>query len=42
MCPIGACIESNEDSIQRNLKSLADEIASFVSDPAAYKAKSEK
>jgi hypothetical protein len=37
MCPIGACIDSNENSIQRNLKSLAGEIASFITDPAAYK-----
>ncbi len=36
MCPIGACIDSNEDNIQRNLKSLADEIASFINDPTAY------
>lgn len=37
MCPLGACADSNEDNIQRNLKNLADEIASFISNPAAYK-----
>jgi hypothetical protein len=35
-CPVGACIESNESAIQRNLTSLAGEVAEFVLDPAEY------
>jgi hypothetical protein len=35
-CPVGACTESNEASIERNLKSLAEEVAEFIVDPAAY------
>jgi uncharacterized protein DUF4410 len=37
MCPLGACVDSNEDNIQRNLKNLAAEIAAFITDPAGYK-----
>ena len=37
MCPLGACTDSNEDNIHRNLKNLADEIATFISDPAGYR-----
>lgn len=36
MCPLGVCTDSNEDNIQRNLKNLAEEIASFISNPAGY------
>jgi len=41
MCPIGACVESNEDTIRRNLKSLAGEVAEFIVNPAEYKKRKE-
>lgn len=37
MCPLGSCINSNEDNIDRNLKSLAEDIAAFITDPAGYR-----
>lgn len=37
MCPLGSCVNSNEDNIERNLKSLASEIAAFITDPAGYR-----
>jgi hypothetical protein len=37
MCPLGSCVNSNEDNIDRNLKSLATEIAAFITDPAGYR-----
>jgi hypothetical protein len=36
VCPVGACTESNEDTIRRNLQSLAADVAEFVADPAGY------
>lgn len=41
MCPIGACVESNEAIVRRNLESLAKEIAQFVTNPAQYQQKSQ-
>ena len=38
-CPVGACTESNEASVNRNLKNLAAEVAEFVVDPAGYEKK---
>jgi len=35
-CPAGACTGSNEATVQRNLKKLADEVAEFVVDPGGY------
>jgi hypothetical protein len=37
MCPIGACVDSNDDIIQRTLLELAKEMAAFVANPAEYK-----
>jgi len=39
ICPVGACVESNEDTVRRNLASLAEETAAFIIDPAAYQKK---
>jgi hypothetical protein len=39
MCPIGACVESNEATARRNLQGLAGEVAEFIMDPAAYEKK---
>ena len=36
MCPVGACIESNQETVRRNLRSLAGEAAEFVNNPAQY------
>lgn len=36
VCPVGACTESNEATVQRNLKNLAGDVAEFVVDPAGY------
>lgn len=36
MCPIGACVESNEATVRRNIQSLAGEVAEFVLNPAQY------
>ncbi|MGH7773205.1 MAG: DUF4410 domain-containing protein, partial [Candidatus Binatia bacterium] len=36
MCPIGWCAESNEGMIQRNLQSLAGEVADFIINPPEY------
>ena len=41
MCPIGACVESNEDTVRRNLKSLAEDVAEFIMNPAEYEKKKE-
>jgi len=35
-CPVGACVESNEAAVQRNLSSLAGDVAEFILDPARY------
>jgi uncharacterized protein DUF4410 len=35
-CPAGACVESNEAAVQRNLSSLAGDVAEFILDPAKY------
>src|SRR5215468_7588395 len=35
-CPVGACTDSTDDMVQRNLKNLAEEVAEFIVDPAAY------
>jgi len=35
-CPAGACTGSNEATVQRNLKKLAEEVAEFVVDPGGY------
>lgn len=39
ICPVGACVESNETMTRRNLKSLAGDVAEFIIDPAAYERK---
>jgi hypothetical protein len=36
MCPVGACVESNEATVRRNIQSLAGEVADFVINPAQY------
>jgi hypothetical protein len=36
MCPVGACVESNEATVRRNLQSLAGEVAEFIIHPAEY------
>lgn len=36
ICPVGACVESNEGTVRRNLEALAQETAAFIIDPAAY------
>jgi hypothetical protein len=41
MCPIGACVESNDATVRRNLQELAVEAAEFIVDPAAYEKKKE-
>ena len=41
MCPIGACVESNDATVRRNLQELAVEVAEFIVDPAAYEKKKE-
>ena len=35
-CPAGACTGSNEATVQRNLKKLAEEVVEFVVDPEGY------
>jgi hypothetical protein len=35
-CPVGACIESNQAAVERNLRDLAGEAGQFVLDPAGY------
>ena len=39
ICPVGACVESNEETVRRNLENLAQEAAAFIVDPAAYQKK---
>jgi len=39
ICPVGACVESNEDTVRRNLQSLARDVAEFIMDPAEYEKK---
>lgn len=39
VCPVGACVESNEETVRRNLENLAQEAAAFIIDPAAYQKK---
>jgi hypothetical protein len=39
MCPIGACVESTEATVRRNLQSLAGEVADFIVNPAEYEKK---
>lgn len=39
MCPLGWCTDSNEVMIQRNLQSLAEEVAEFVINPSEYEKK---
>lgn len=39
MCPIGACVESNQDTVRRNLQSLAGEVAVFTMNPEEYEKK---
>lgn len=36
MCPVGACVESNEATVRRNLQNLAKEVAEFIVNPAEY------
>lgn len=36
ICPVGACVEANDATVQRNLQNLAADIAAFVLDPVAY------
>ncbi len=36
VCPVGACTESNEATVRRNLEGLAEEAAAFIIDPAEY------
>ena len=38
-CPVGACTDSTEAMVARNLKNLAEEVAEFVVDPAGYEKK---
>ncbi len=35
-CPIGACTETNDEMVRRNLQQLAAEIVAFVLNPAQY------
>ena len=39
MCPVGACVESNEATVRRNLQNLASEVAEFIVNPAEYEKK---
>jgi hypothetical protein len=39
MCPVGACVESNEATVRRNLQSLAAEVAEFIVSPTEYEKK---
>jgi Domain of unknown function (DUF4410) len=39
MCPVGACVESNADTVRRNLNSLASEVAEFTLNPGEYEKK---
>jgi len=39
VCPAGACTESTEAMVQRNLKNLAADVAEFIVDPAGYEKK---
>ncbi len=41
MCPIGACVGSNEGTIRRNLQNLAGEAAEFIVNPAEYEKRKE-
>jgi hypothetical protein len=36
ICPVGACVESNEDTVRRNFRDLAAEVADFIMNPAEY------
>lgn len=36
ICPVGACVESNEDTVRRNFRDLAAEVAEFIMNPAEY------
>jgi len=36
ICPVGACVGSNEETLRTNLEGLAEETAAFIIDPAAY------
>jgi hypothetical protein len=38
-CPAGACTDSTEAMVQRNLKNLAEDVAQFIVDPAGYEKK---
>ena len=38
-CPVGACTESTDAMVQRNLKNLAEDVAQFIADPAGYEKK---
>ncbi len=38
-CPVGACTDSTEAMVQRNLKNLAEDVAQFIADPAGYEKK---
>ncbi len=39
ICPVGACVESNEATVRRNLQSLAGDVAEFIMDPAEFEKK---
>lgn len=39
VCPVGACVDSNEATVRRNLQSLAEETAEFIIDPVEYEKK---
>ena len=41
MCPLGWCTDSNKMMIQRNLQSLAEEVAEFVVNPSEYEKRKE-
>ena len=36
ICPVGACVGSNEETLRTNLEGLAEETAAFIINPAAY------
>jgi hypothetical protein len=40
-CPVGTCVESNDRTIQRNLRNLAEEVAEFIVNPTEYGKKKE-
>jgi hypothetical protein len=39
LCPVGACVESTEAMVRRNLQSLAGDVVEFILDPAEYEKK---